>query len=67
MAYVPNLADEALARVRTRTRLTLVCGQGKWEDGNVDETRVFGKILEAKEKAEPAPAKSQYVTESILQ
>jgi len=48
MAYVPNLSGEPLDRVCERTRLTLVCGQGKWEDGNVDETRVFAKILEAK-------------------
>jgi esterase/lipase superfamily enzyme len=48
MAYVPNLSGEALERVRDKTRLALVCGQGRWEDGNVDETRVFANILEAK-------------------
>ncbi len=48
MAYVPNLSGQALERVRTQTRLTLVCGQGKWEDGNVDETQVFARILAAK-------------------
>lgn len=48
MAYVPNLSGQALERVCTQTRLTLVCGQGKWEDGNVDETQVFARILAAK-------------------
>jgi len=49
MAYVPNLDGPALERVRSRTHLTLVCGQGKWEDGNVDETRLFAGMLAAKE------------------
>jgi len=48
MAYVPNLDGPALDRVRAGTFLTLVCGQGRWEDGNVDETRSFARILEAK-------------------
>jgi esterase/lipase superfamily enzyme len=48
MAYIPNLEGEALQRVRDGTHLALVCGQGKWEDGNVDETRVFADMLSAK-------------------
>lgn len=48
MAYVTNLEGPELDRVRRSTRLTLVCGQGRWEDGNVDETRTFARILEAK-------------------
>ena len=47
MAYVPNLAGEQLDRVRQHTHLTLVCGQGKWEDGNIEETHAFADLLEA--------------------
>jgi len=45
MAYVPNLDGEALERVRRATRLVLVCGRGRWEDGNVEETTRFAGIL----------------------
>ncbi len=48
MAFVPNLEGEHLARVRDNTHLTLVCGQGAWEEGCIEETQAFGKILEAK-------------------
>jgi esterase/lipase superfamily enzyme len=37
LAFVPNLAGEALERVR-RTHLTLVCGRGRWEEGCIEET-----------------------------
>jgi len=48
MAYVPNLGGQELERVRRHIHLVLVCGQGKWEDGNIDEARAFGYILHAK-------------------
>ncbi len=48
MAYVPSLEGEHLARVRDNTHLTLVCGQGKWEEGCIEETRAFADLLEAK-------------------
>lgn len=48
MAYVPNLEGEPLERVRRNTHLVLVCGQGRWEDGNVDEARAFAGILRAR-------------------
>jgi esterase/lipase superfamily enzyme len=48
MAYVPNLEGEHLARVRDNTHVTLVCGQGAWEEGCIEETQAFGRILEAK-------------------
>jgi len=48
MAYVPNLGGEALERVRRHTHLVLVCGQGKWEDGNAEESQALAAILEAK-------------------
>jgi esterase/lipase superfamily enzyme len=41
LAYVPNLAGEALDRIRRNTRLVLVCGQGAWEEGCIDETRAL--------------------------
>lgn len=49
MAYVPNLHGEMLDQVRSSTHLTLVCGQGKWEDGNHQETRRFGDVLARKQ------------------
>ena len=45
MAYVPNLRGELLEQVRRNTHLTLVCGQGRWEDGNVEETARFAAVL----------------------
>jgi len=48
MAYVPNLEGEHLERVRQNTHLVLVCGQGKWEDGNIEDTQAFAEILAAK-------------------
>ncbi len=48
MAYVSNLEGEHLARVRDNTHLTLVCGQGQWEEGCIEETQTFARILEAK-------------------
>jgi esterase/lipase superfamily enzyme len=49
MAYVPGLTGDDLERVRAGTRLVLVCGQGKWEDGNIDETRKFAALLADKQ------------------
>jgi len=48
MAFVPNLAGAHLQQVRENTHLVLVCGQGKWEDGNIEDTRAFAGLLEAK-------------------
>ena len=48
MAYLPNLDGERLEKVRANTHLTLVCGQGKWEDGNIEETEALADLLEAK-------------------
>lgn len=48
MAYVPNLDGRELERLRRRVHLVLVCGQGRWEDGNVDEARAFGYLLHTK-------------------
>jgi len=48
LAYVPNLSGEPLERVRRETHLTLVCGQGAWEDGNIQETQALADVLAAK-------------------
>ncbi len=48
MAYVPNLDGEQLERVRRNTHLVLVCGQGKWEDGNIEDTQALAELLAAK-------------------
>ena len=48
LAYVPNLEGEALERVRRNTHLVLVCGQGMWEEGCIEETRALGTALAAK-------------------
>jgi esterase/lipase superfamily enzyme len=48
LAYVPNLEGEALARLRDRVHLVLVCGRGKWEDGNTEQTERFADVLAAK-------------------
>lgn len=46
--FVPNLEGEALDRVRRNTHLTLVCGQGKWEEGCIEETIALGRVLARK-------------------
>jgi esterase/lipase superfamily enzyme len=49
LAYVSNLEGEHLERVRQNTHLTLVCGQGKWEEGCIEETHALANVLEAKQ------------------
>jgi esterase/lipase superfamily enzyme len=48
LAYLPNLEGEPLERVRRHAHLVLVCGQGKWEDGNIEETQALARVLAAK-------------------
>lgn len=47
LAYVPGLEGDALSRVR-QTSLTLVCGQGRFEERCIDETIALAAILEQK-------------------
>lgn len=47
LAFVPNLAGEALERTR-RTHLTMVCGTGQWEEGCIEETIALCDQLRAK-------------------
>lgn len=48
MAYVPNLEGEALDEVRRNAHLTIVCGQGKWEDGNIEDSQRLAGVLGSK-------------------
>jgi len=48
MAYVPNLHGPHLERIRNNTHLTLVCGLGQWEDGNIEDTNRFAALLASK-------------------
>lgn len=48
LAYLPGLEGADLERVRKGTELTVVCGQGRWEDGNIEEARQFASLLDAK-------------------
>lgn len=48
MAYVPNLEGEQLEYVRRNTHLVLVCGQGRWEEGNIEDTQALADLLSAK-------------------
>ena len=48
LAYVSNLEGEHLERVRKNTHLSLVCGQGQWEEGCIEETHALADVLETK-------------------
>lgn len=48
LAYVANLEGEHLERVQRHSRLVLVCGQGQWEEGCIEETRALGALLDHK-------------------
>lgn len=48
IAYVPRMQGEALEKVRKNTHLTLVCGQGAYEEGCIEETQALANILEFK-------------------
>jgi esterase/lipase superfamily enzyme len=48
LAYAPGLDGAALERVRQQTHLTLVCGQGPWEEGCIEETQALADVLQHK-------------------
>lgn len=48
LAFVPNLGGAALDRTRN-THVALVCGQGRWEEGCIEETIALGEVLGRKE------------------
>jgi esterase/lipase superfamily enzyme len=45
--FVPNLSGDALQRVR-KTHLVLVCGQGAYEGGCIDETIAMAEVCQRK-------------------
>ncbi|MEZ4317473.1 MAG: alpha/beta hydrolase-fold protein [Myxococcota bacterium] len=47
LAYVPNLSGAALEQTK-QTHITLVCGQGKWEEGCIEETRALAHWFRVK-------------------
>ena len=47
LAYVPNLRGPALDRARG-THVTLVCGQGAYEEGCIEETIALAHVLRVK-------------------
>ena len=48
LAYAPNLEGAVLEQVRRNTHLTLVCGQGAWEEGCIEETQALADVLDRK-------------------
>lgn len=48
MAYVPSLDGDVLDQIKQHTHLALVCGQGKYEDGNIQETEALAGMLASK-------------------
>ena len=46
LAYMSNIGGDALERVRRNTKLTLVCGRGKWEEGCIEETIALGELMD---------------------
>ena len=47
--FVPGLSGAALSRVQRQTHLTLVCGQGKWEEGCIEETVALAALCQRKQ------------------
>ena len=48
LSYVPGIEGEYLELIRRHTQLAIVCGQGKWEDGNIEDAQRFAGLLHAK-------------------
>lgn len=48
LAYVRNLHGAALDHIRHNTHITLVCGQGPWEDTNLPNTQQLADLLAIK-------------------
>ena len=48
LSYLSGLEGDDLERVREHAHLVLVCGQGKWEDGNIEDTNRLADSLTEK-------------------
>jgi esterase/lipase superfamily enzyme len=46
--YVPGIQGDYLDLIRRNTHLAIVCGQGQWEDGNIEDAQRFAGLLQAK-------------------
>jgi esterase/lipase superfamily enzyme len=46
--YVPGIEGDYLESIRKNTHLAVVCGQGQWEDGNIEDAQHFAALLKAK-------------------
>lgn len=49
MAYIANLEEDELSHVQENTHITLVCGQGEWDERSRDETARLATQLAEKE------------------
>ena len=49
LSYVPGLSGDDLEKVKKNTHLSLVCGQGAFEEGCIEETQALANLLEHKE------------------
>jgi len=47
LAYVANLHGEHLEKIRRHTHLVLVCGQGAYEEGCIEETQALADLCHA--------------------
>ncbi|NET74139.1 MAG: esterase, partial [Sphaerospermopsis sp. SIO1G2] len=47
--YLPNLEGEELERVAKNCQLTIVCGEGTWDEQSLDEAHRLDKQLSEKE------------------
>jgi esterase/lipase superfamily enzyme len=48
IAYVPNMQGEVLEKIQKNTHITLICGQGPYEEGCIEETILLGKLFQLK-------------------
>ena len=46
--YVPGIEGKYLELIRNNTHLAIVCGQGKWEDGNIEDAQHLASLLASK-------------------
>lgn len=49
LAFVPSLGGDHLEKVRKNTHISLVCGQGPFEEGCIEETIALGHLLAKKQ------------------
>lgn len=46
--YLPGVEGDYLEQIRRNAHLAVVCGQGQWEDGNIEDAQRFAGLLQAK-------------------